>query len=87
MTDPDVTEILLLLLRQQRSESELLDDLAAQVQAIYDYLQQHDVQFEQAFSQGEVAAKSVTSPTKRDALRKLDDIIRKLESLRKPRVN
>lgn len=87
MSDNDVNEILLLTLRQSRAQSEFLNDLAAQVQAIYDYLEKRDPGFPEAFARGEANAKLALSQTKQQTTHQLDDIIRKLESRRPPRVN
>jgi hypothetical protein len=71
-----------LALRQLRAQSEFLSDFAAQFQAIYDYLEEHDPKFAEAFAYGEASAKHALSQTKEQTTHQLDDIIRKLESLR-----
>jgi hypothetical protein len=83
MTNDEVNEALLLLLRLTRSHEQALGELTAQVQAIYDYLDKRDKKFHEVFSKSESESSAEVSLPITLTLRKLDDIIRRLEAGRK----
>ncbi len=87
MTEQEINEMLLLLLRQQRLQSELLDDFGALLHAVRELVVGSDGKRQTDLEQLEAEAKAATFLARQTTLRKFDDIIRKLESLRKPRVN
>ncbi len=83
----EINEILLLLLRQYRLQCDLLNELGAHVHALREFLVDSDRSVDARLQQLEAEAKAATSLPKQLTLRKLDDIIRKLESLRMPDAN
>ena len=83
MANDNVDEVLLFLARTQRLQLELLDDLAATVHALREFVVSRHPEIERMESE----AKSAYSATQPSAIHTLDDMIRKLESQRPPRVN
>jgi hypothetical protein len=83
MANDNVNEVLLFLARGQRLQLELLDDLGATVHALREFVASRHPEIEKMESE----AKAAYSLTKQSTMRALDDIIRRLESQRPPRVN
>lgn len=52
----DLRELLTTILKTQRFQAQTIRDIGAQVHAIYDYIEEHDKQFAQKFSNLEALA-------------------------------
>jgi hypothetical protein len=87
LTNDDITEILLLLLRQYRSESVLLADLGTSVHALQQLAVGSDAKLLAEFERLKAEAEAVFGVPMQMMLQKIDGIIRRLESQRPPRVN
>jgi hypothetical protein len=85
LSDHDVIELLLLLLRQYRLQAELIDDFGATLHGLRELVVGDDVGLNKKLEALEAEAKAVTSAPKRLTLAQLDDKVRILESLRPPR--
>ena len=87
MTNSEISDALLYLLRSNRDQWETLNDLACRVLAIFHYLELRDPEFEHQVAKYESEAKSALSPPTIRSLEWLDDTIRKLEAEKKRRMN
>ena len=87
MTNDEISDALLYLLRSNREEWQLLNELTSHVLAIFHYLELRDPDFENQVTRYENEAKTVVSPPTTQSLEWLDDTIRKLEDQRKRRMN
>jgi len=87
MTNDEVSDTLLYLLRSNRDQWETLQDLTSRVLAIFHYLELRDPDFENQVAKYESEAKSALSPPTTQSREWLDDTIRKLEAEKKRRMN